>query len=357
MKIALVTDTHWGIRNDSPVYAKYIAKFFKEKFWPYVDEHDIKHIIHLGDVFDRRKYVNYQTARNFHNDFMEPAMYRNIELDVIIGNHDTYYKNTNDVNSMRELYGHVEWDNLNLHWEPRTKRFNDNCDVLLMPWICKDNYDQCMQEIQDTKAQVCFGHLELDGFEMMRGHVRTQGGMSPTVFNKFDLVASGHYHHKSTRGNVNYLGTAYELFWSDWNDPKGFHVFDTDTRELEFIRNDDLLFHKIWYNDADKSIDEILDVDFESFKDRYVKVIVSNKSNPYWFDLFAGRLDNVSPANVQVVDDHLNLDLDDDSDIIDEAEDTMTILGKYIESLDSNVDKEALQKTIGALYSEALSIQ
>lgn len=354
MRIALINDTHFGCRNDNPNYANYIYKFWEEQFFPYLEQNNIQDVIHLGDVLDRRKFVNFKTLNDFNNRFV--SRIKDYNVDIIIGNHDTYYKNTNDVNSMRELYGHVDWDNLSLHWKPTTKRFNDNCDILLMPWICKDNYDDCMNAIQDTKAQICFGHLELDGFEMMRGHVINHG-MSPKIFDKFDLVASGHYHHKSTRGNVNYLGTAYELFWSDWNDPKGFHVFDTDTRELEFIRNDDLLFHKVWYNDTEASIDEILDVEFDKFKDRYVKVIVTNKTNPYWFDLFAGRLDNAGPANVQVVDDHLNLDLDDDSDIVDEAEDTMTILGKYIESLDSNVDKEALQKTIGELYNEALSIQ
>lgn len=355
MKVAICTDSHWGIRNDSPVFAKMISQFFSEQFFPYIDKHNIKHVLHLGDVFDRRKYVNFQTARNFDNDFIKPIIERGLNADVIIGNHDTYYKNTNDVNSMRELYEGHSYDKLRLFWDPQTVDY-DGCEILLMPWICKDNYDDCMQAIEQTTSSLCFGHLELDGFEMMRGHVMDHG-MSPKIFDKFDLVVSGHYHHKSSRGNIHYLGTAYELFWSDWNDPKGFHVFDTETRELEFIRNPNCLFYKLWYDDIDKSLDEILDVDFNSLKDTYVKVIVKNKTNPYWFDLFAGKLDAASPANVQVVEDHLNLDLEDDSDIINEAEDTLTILGKYVDSLEFSVDKKKINSIIKTLYDEALSIQ
>ena len=355
MKVALTTDTHWGIRNDSPVFAKVINKFFTEQFFPYIDQHNIQHVIHLGDVFDRRKYVNFQTIRNFYNDFMLPCKQRNLGLDIMVGNHDTYYKNTNEINSMHELFHEYPYDKLNLYYNATNVKI-DGTEILFVPWICKDNYDHTMQTIEETTAQICFGHLELDGFELQRGYIMDHG-MSPKIFGKFDLVCSGHYHHKSNRGNVHYLGTAYELFWSDWNDPKGFHVFDTDTRELEFIENPNKLFHKVWYDDMDKTVDQVLDVDFDMFKDSFVKVIVTNKTSPYWFDLFASRIDNAGPANVQVVDDHLNLDIEDDSDIIDQAEDTMTILRKYVDSLENAVDKDSLHKVVGELYNEALMIQ
>lgn len=352
MKVAIVTDTHWGIRNDSPVFANYISKFFKEIFFPYIDEHKITNILHCGDVFDRRKFVNFQTVRNFENDFLTPAIDRNIRIDMMIGNHDTYYKNTNDVNSMKEIYDHHFYPDFNLYYETTEVNIG-GCDMLFVPWICKENYDDTMNKINQTKAQVCFGHLELDGFELMKGHLM-EGGMNPSIFNKFDFVASGHFHHKSQKGNIHYLGTAYELFWNDWNDPKGFHVFDTETRQLEFIENPNRMFHKIYYDDIDNKRPAFHD---EGIANTYIKVIVKNKTNPYVFDLFMSQVERQQPAHVQVVDDHLHLDLESDVDIVSEAEDTMTILTKYIDGIDTDVPKDSVTKFVRSLYSQALSIQ
>jgi metallophosphoesterase superfamily enzyme len=97
MKIALINDTHFGARNDNPNYANYIYKFWDDIFFPYLEEHNIKDVIHLGDVLDRRKFVNFKTLKDFNDKFVDRL--KNVNFDIIIGNHDTYYKNTNSVNA------------------------------------------------------------------------------------------------------------------------------------------------------------------------------------------------------------------------------------------------------------------
>ena len=181
-------------------------------------------------------------------------------------------------------------------------------------------------------------------------------GMKDDWLQKFDLVCTGHYHTRSTQGNVNYLGTPYEMTWSDAEDPKGFHIYDTDTRELEFIENPNTMFKKIWYNDEDAIVTDIIDQDLDQYKNTFIKVIVKNKTNPYWFDMFIERLERKEPIHLQIVEDHLNLDLEDEDDILDEAEDTLTILNKYIESMELVANKEEVSKVINDLYSEALTI-
>lgn len=354
MKIALITDTHFGARNDNVAFGNYFKKFYDEVFFPYVDEHDIKQVIHLGDTVDRRKFINFMTARNLKQSLLEPLAKRDLEVDFIIGNHDTYYKNTNEVNSLRELGLVDQYDKFNVIWEPEEKTYDD-CKIMLMPWICSGNYDDCMRAINETSAQVLFGHLELKGFEMQRGIVNDHG-FDSNLFGKFDIVCSGHYHHKSSYSNISYLGSPYEIFWSDYDDPRGFHVFDTETREIEFIRNPNRIFHKIWYDDMDKAMDEVIAVDFEPYKDSYVKVIVRNKTNPYWFDLVIDKLEKIQPIDIQVVEDHFNLDLEEDTDIVDRAEDTLTILHKYVKSLPTKVDKNRLDSLMRELYTEAISI-
>ena len=355
MRIALVTDTHFGARNDNVAFAEYFAKFYSEVFFPYLKENNINTIIHLGDIVDRRKYINYQTLQHMHNTFIQPIIDNNIQLHAIIGNHDTYYKNTNEVNSMQQLYGTTSHSNIKWYDnEPAVINF-DGCDIMLLPWICTSKIEPFLTAVKNTHAQVLFGHLELKGFEMYKGAVNDHG-FDSNIFSRFDIVCSGHFHHKSTVGNINYLGAPYEITWSDFDDPRGFHVFDTDARSLAFVPNPLKMFNKVFYDDANQTMEYVVNRDYDQLEGRYVKVIIKDKTNPYWFDMFMERLEKVNPIHVQVVEDHLHLDLESDDDIVSEAEDTMTILHKYINALESNVDKSKLEITIKDLYSEALSV-
>jgi DNA repair exonuclease SbcCD nuclease subunit len=353
MKIALITDTHWGARGDSPAFAEYFNRFYYEQFFPYLAANGISRIFHLGDIVDRRKYINFVTARHLRK-FVEHCDSSGIRLDVIVGNHDTSFKNTNEVNSMRELFEHSTYD-IHYYSDPAVVDV-DGTNIAVLPWICSGNYEESMQFINNTNAQILFGHLELAGFEMYKGAVNDHG-FDSKIFDKFDTVCSGHFHHKSTRGNINYLGAPYEMSWSDYNDPRGFHVFDTETRELEFVRNPLTMFNKVHYHDQDKTLDEIMDMDFDHYKGSYVKLIVHTKTNPYWFDMFVDKIEKAGVLDLQVVDDNLNLQLEDDGDIVNEAEDTLTVLNKVVDQVESRVDKKVLYNFLSSLYNEALSVE
>lgn len=357
MKIAILGDTHFGSRNDHQAFHDYFEKFYTDVFFPYMKENKIKHIIQLGDLFDRRKYVNFYTLKRAKDYFFDPIVDNDLQMYVFVGNHDTYFKNTNEVNSpellLQDYHKHIQ-----VYSEPTNLYLEHEITPLaLLPWVCSGNYVECMEFVENTQAQILFGHLELAGFEMYRGAVNDHG-MDSNLFKKFDMVMSGHFHHKSSRGNIHYLGTPYEMTWSDYNDPRGFHIFDTETRELEFIENPYKMFQKWFYNDAaweDQS--HINSFDFASVKDTFVKVIIKSKTNPYWFDMFIDRLEKAGALDIQVVDDNLNLQLEDDGDIIDEAEDTLTILKNYAGSINSTVDNAELNKFLSDLYAEALTVE
>jgi DNA repair exonuclease SbcCD nuclease subunit len=348
MKIAIITDTHWGVRNDHQAFLDNNKKFLDDVFFPFIDAHSIVDVVHLGDLVDRRKYLNINTAKRLRDDFIEPLHARGIRAHLTIGNHDTYYKNTNSVNSIREFYK----DDFTIYEQAETVEF-DGVPILLMPWICDDNRDHALESIRTTNAQICMGHLELSGFEMYRGSPLSHGD-DPILFSRFDLVCSGHYHRRSTSGNINYLGSHAEFTWSDYDDPKGFHVLDTETRDLTFIENPYHMFRKMWYNDKDKSTEEILERDFSKYAGAYVKLIVTNKENPFSFDLFTSKLYEAGPIEVTIVEDHRNMDAISEADLINETEDTLTILSKYIKTIESNVDNERLDILMRSLYLEAL---
>lgn len=352
MLVAVLGDTHFGARNDSAHFSVFFEKFYKEIFFPYLEQHNILHVIQLGDVFDRRKYVNFQTLNHCKKYFFD-KLNREYSSWLLVGNHDAYYKNTNEVNSLDMLLG--EYHNINLITKPTEVELEDT-NVMLLPWICDDNIAPTMEAIKNTKAQVAFGHLELTGFEMYRGQLMDHG-MDPNLFSKFDMVVSGHYHHKSHAKNITYAGTPYEMTWSDYGDLKGFHIFDTETRELEFISNPFKMFHKLHYDDLNQPVGYINTWDLTDMAGAYVKVIVRNKTNTLWFDSLIDRLEKSGVSDVQVVEDHFHLDLESDDDIVSQAEDTLTILHKYVDQIDSNVNKQKLETLLRTLYSEALSIE
>ena len=354
MKIALITDTHWGARGDSPTFLKYFRKFYDNIFFPYLEKHNIKTCIHLGDVVDRRKYINFKILNDLRTNFIERLWKMGVDTHIIIGNHDTFHKNTNDLNSIEEIFttaeGKVEpW----MYSSPKEVDF-DGLGIVMMPWICEDNYGECMKMIQNTQCQILMGHLQVSGFEQHIGSWNNEG-LEAHIFDKFDMALSGHFHHRSNNGTVYYLGNPYEITWSDYKDPRGFHIFDTDKRQLNFIMNPYRMFHKIFYDDSEETFESLTEKDYSEYEGTYVKVVVEKKTNPFWFDTVLDKLEEVNVADLVVVENFSDFDINDD-DIIDQAEDTLTILGGYVESL--NVEnKVELDGLMRSLYNEALTVE
>lgn len=353
MKIAIISDTHAGARGDNPLFNEYFFKFWEGTFFPYLKEHNIKHICHLGDVVDRRKFINFVTLNSWRKRFFDVLEREGITMDVIVGNHDVTYKNTNEINAMNELFD--RYDNINVMIEPHTLEY-DGCKVAMVPWINSSNYEQSLEFLKTTEAQICFGHFEIAGFEMDRGNI-CHTGMNKSTFDRFDLVLSGHFHHKSTDGNITYLGNQYEITWADYGDERGFHVFDTETREVTFVPNPYKMFHKISYDDGNTDFEYWKSVDFEKYRDTYVKIVVVNKQNPYLFDNVLDRLYKAGVADIAVVEDFTDTSVELDEEIVNQAEDTMTILNKYIDGLTLNVEHDKLKNIMKELYIESLNVE
>ena len=350
MKIALITDTHFGARNDNLNFNEYFYKFYDELFFPYLRENNITNVIHLGDVMDRRKYISYRIAKDFRERFLD--QFDGIQFHMLVGNHDTFYKNTNDVNSLQELVD-GKYNNIKVYPAATEVDF-DECKILFVPWINVNNMTHTIKMLKTSSAQICMGLLELSGFEMQKGMVMDHG-WDKEEFSRFDTVMSGHYHHKSDDGQVFYLGTPYEIYWNDWDDPKGFHVFDTETRELERIVNPHKIFSKIYYDDSTMSYDNH---DISQYKDKYVKLVVVNKKDLYQFDKFVDKLLQADCHDVKIVEDFSDLDASNVSDdIVENTQDTMTLLELYIDDLSVDLSKDRLKNTTRELYIEAQDLE
>lgn len=351
MKIAVLNDTHCGIRNSSDIFLNNANKFYDDIFFPYCIKHNIKQIVHLGDYYDHRKFVNFKALNSNRKHFLNRLRDLGMIMDIIPGNHDTYYKNTNDLNSLKELLGHF-MNEIHIVMKPTVMEYG-SLKLALLPWITPENNDESINFIKNCKADWLGGHLELSGFNLMAGIIN-QHGMDHNIFNRFEKVLSGHFHTKSQKDNVMYLGSQMEFFWNDAHDPKYFHVVDTETRDIEAIRNPHTLYERIYYDDT---VNDYASMDINFLDNKFVKIFVKNKQDLFTFDRFVDRIQNRKIHELKIAenfDEFIGQNVEDEKISL---EDTSTLLDSYVESVDTDLDKDRIKINMRKLLTEAQALE
>ena len=344
MKVAIITDTHYGARKGSKYLHDYFELFYKNVFFPALEEHGIDTVIHMGDVFDSRKSIDYQSFEWAKRVVFEPLKKYNVH--AIVGNHDCYYKNTNDTNSPQLLL--QSYPNVKTYQEITEVQIG-NLQVLFIPWINAENFENSVNTIKVSNSKCAMGHLELNGFRAHRGHTMEEG-MDSTLFEKFDRTFSGHYHTRSDNGKIFYLGHPYEMFWNDVTDSRGFAIFDTETLEHYHIDNPYRLFYNIYYEDTPYQT-----FDFSEYESKIVKVIVRKKTKPKLFEKFLDKLYSVGVQDLKIVE---NFDIQESEDFeVTEEESTMSILNRYIDESEFELDKNIIKGIFQNLYQQACEVE
>jgi hypothetical protein len=299
----------------------------------------------MGDAFDSRKSIDYQSLEWAKRVVFEPL--KNHEVHMIVGNHDCYFKNTNHVNSPSLLL--QNYSNIKTYSSPQTVKVG-GLDIMMVPWICSENYDETLMQIKKSKAKIAMGHLELQGFSVNRNLVMEDHGTDPKIFDKFQKVFSGHYHTRSDNGKIFYLGNTYEMYWNDVNDTRGFHIFDTETLEHTPINNPYKLFYNIYYEDTPHQM-----FDATEYMNKIVKVIVRKKSKPKDFEKFIDKLYTVGIQELKIIE---NFEIQENEEFeISEDENTLTILNRYIEESEFEFDKTIIKGIFQDLYQQACEVE
>jgi DNA repair exonuclease SbcCD nuclease subunit len=343
MKVAIITDTHYGARKGSKLFHDYFELFYKNVFFPTLEQYGITTVIHMGDAFDSRKSIDYQSLEWAKRVVFEPLS--NYQVHMIVGNHDSYYKNTNNTNSPQLLL--KDYLNIQTYSTPSEIKV-ENLDILLLPWICSENQEQSLMMIKKTKAKVAMGHLELQGFRVNRSIVM-EHGLEADLFKNFSKVFSGHYHTRSDNGTVFYLGNPYEIYWNDLNDTRGFHIFDTETLEHTPINNPYKMYHNIYYEDTNHQT-----FDTREYENKIVKVVVRKKTDTKQFEKFIDKLYASNVAELKVIE---NFEIQGTEEFeAFESEDTLSILDRYIQEAEISLDKTVIQKMMQEIYQEACEL-
>lgn len=346
-KVIILGDTHWGCRNDLQLFYQYFDKFY-QYLVQYMVDNKINTVFQLGDLFDRRKYINFRTLSESKKIMFDRFYDNNIDMHVLVGNHDIHMKESTEINSPRLLID--QYDNITVYDTASTLDYYGT-SIDIIPWLCKENEESILEMISTSSSELCFGHFEIQNFSMYKG-IESHDGLPEDLFQRYELVCSGHYHTRSHRENIVYVGTPYEMTWQDYNDTKGFHVFDTQTRQLEFIINPYTIFSRIDYDDTEH-LPETSRLDI---KDKFCRLVVRNKTDPLKFDNFIQRLYNKGPYELKIIED---LSEFTDGEIGDEInlENTIDVLSNYIDSIETTANKDKIKAFMKTLYIEAVNAE
>ena len=345
MKIAIFTDTHWTARKSSRHLHDYFELFYKNIFFPALEEQGVEIVVHMGDAFDNRKSIDFWGLDWTRRVVLEPL--RKYEVHMIVGNHDIFLRNSTEINAPELLL--KDYPNIKTYSSPTNTKVG-GIDMTFIPWICSENYDETLKVIKKSKAKIAMGHLELQGFRVNKHLIMEEHGLDPNIFTKFQKVFSGHYHTRSDNGRIFYLGNPYEMYWTDVNDTRGFHIFDTETFEHTPINNPYKLFYNIYYEDTPHQM-----FDVTEYANKIVKVIVRKKSKQKEFDKFIDKLYKVGIQDLKIVE---NFDIQENEDfVIDEEENTISILNRYIDESECNFDKNVIKGIFQDLYQQSCEIE
>jgi DNA repair exonuclease SbcCD nuclease subunit len=345
VKIGVISDSHYGAKKGSKHLHDYFELFYKNVFFPALEENGVEVVIHMGDAFDSRKSIDYQSLEWAKRVVFDPL--KKYEVHMVVGNHDCYYKNTNNVNSPALLL--KDYPNIKTYSSPTNTKVG-GIDMTFIPWICSENYDETLKVIKKSKAKVAFGHLELKGFRVNKHLVMEEHGLEANLFSNFTKVFSGHYHTRSDNGTVFYLGNPYEMYWTDVNDTRGFHIFDTETLEHTPINNPYKLFYNIYYEDTPHQM-----FDATEYKNKIVKVIVRKKSKPKDFEKFVDKLYSVGVQDLKIIE---NFEIQEAEDFqVDDDENTITILNRYIDEAEIEFDKNRIKSIFQDLYKQSCEVE
>lgn len=235
MKVALISDTHFGVRKGNETFLNSQLKFFREQFIPELKSAGIDTILHLGDFFDNRVHINSKVLNSVIELLRDDL--KDFQIYILVGNHDSYFESTIEVNSIEplSLFEHV-------HIIKNIKQIElGGRKITAIPWVVKE--EDAIKQIETLpESEIALGHLELASFDMFRNKI-CEHGMSFDYFTKrFKLTFSGHFHTRSVKefangNNIVYIGNAYHLTRNDIGDERGYCILNLNDLTYEFVSN------------------------------------------------------------------------------------------------------------------------
>mgnify|MGYP003339833138 CR=1 FL=1 len=221
-KAAICTDIHWGLKSNSLVHNRDCEAFI-DWFIAKAKEEGCETGFFLGDWHNHRASINLQTLQ-FSVRALEKLSAAFNTFYFIPGNHDLYYRDKRDIQS-------VEW----ARHLPNVRIVNDwfsDGDVVIAPWLVGDDH----KRVHKLKGKYLFGHLELPHFFMnAMVQMPDHGEVKQEHFGGIGHVFTGHFHKRQTANNITYIGNCFPHNYADaGDDDRGLMVLEWD-KEPEYF--------------------------------------------------------------------------------------------------------------------------
>ncbi|URC15183.1 nuclease [Paraglaciecola Antarctic GD virus 1] len=336
--VVILGDLHFG-QAKSEKWTEDNQKKLIDTLYEYCLVNKITRIIQCGDFFDNRKALKHNTLQFVRVEVVARFAAIGVHWDVIVGNHDMFYKTNVVPNACEEILSNYE--NFTVHNKPTTIKINDT-EIDLIPWICQDNHDEVKQFIKDSNSFLCVGHFELAGFKYNQSI--PSDGTDCNFLEGYHKVLSGHFHTQSDNGTVYYVGTPYHLNFNDADDKRGFWILNTGTMDHTFVDSGFIHYTKVTYGD-----EGVADRDFTNQRVRLSTAVEDDN-----FKLFVSQISEVVNSLDIVYTNDLIIDWGDGESEVN-LEDTRTLVVNTINNLEIEVsDKEFITKSYDELYSKAM---
>jgi len=345
--ICLVSDIHFGVNKNSEIFLESSMNYFRDELVPYLQEHNISTIAILGDLFDNRNTINVRIIDEVNNLFSN--ILKDFTVYILVGNHDTYYKTSIDVHSLKFL---SYLDNVEIIDNITYKTIMGK-NILFCPWIVDYEDSNVINTLVEPETDLLFGHFDIIGFSLNSTRVSTIG-LDVDVFENYKKVFTGHYHKPSSKQigttEIVYIGSPYQMDRNDKNEDKGVIILNLDTLKYERVYNTtSIKFIEVKYPDVPSEdtingniVDVIIDID----KDDIVGDVIEKYSKSI------EELSPISRVNVHVnVKDDIDVDMSSVGDNISSIPDLVKI---YIDNDDEIENKSKILKHIMEIYNEVI---
>lgn len=358
-KILMISDIHFGCRGNSEKYLSLIKDFFETTLCEAIKTNGITDVRILGDLFDNRNTLNVRTMNTVMEVFRWYSQhYPDVSFKILLGNHDIYYHNRTDINSI-ECLRHMA--NVQIVDKVEVEKIGSK-KIVMVPWLIPEtnNYNTFTSMTNgEEKFDLLLGHFEVRGFEISPGIIDTNG-MDTGLFKNFTRVFSGHYHLRDTRGNMTYLGCPYQLTWGDYGNEKGIHIYDIDTEEVTFIKNNDSPEHvKIIISDLAAGDRQCL----KKVKNNVVRLVIDKKYKDSVIVKVVSAIEALQPFKLDIDNQYIEEDVDSESlkDVdLSRLNDPLSFLLEYIKVIELptdyeiTLDKKELTKRVTEMYQKIL---
>ena len=351
-RIWFITDTHFGVRNNSNDWIEIMRDYFEKWFIPMIKENykpgDI--LIHLGDVYDSRQSLNIKVLNLGVSIFESLSEIFKDGIYVIAGNHDLWGKNSNDVNSLKS----IKWiPRVNIIENPLTIRIGDK-NLFMMPW--RANHEEESQTLENVEPHdILCCHADIRGLKFNK-YTTVEEGASIEKLKKFKIVYSGHIHYSQKSQNIRMLGSPYELTRSDIDNPKFILLLDLDNMEEKvFVNNFSPKFKKLYFHDIiEKTPEELFPVFDNNFIDIMIDPSMSMKTQ---LSLLTEIIPSYKTINFHPWDPNQATTLSDQMfDSEGKQFDVLDFIKDYVSYLDEDDSiKDKMVNSLSKLYSIVLT--